>query len=145
MQIPDDVPQPLGAYAAVVVRGQMGYVSGQFPIAAGALLWPGRLGLDLDEQQGRQAARQAAANVLGQIRLGVPGGLERASLARVDVYIACGPGFARLPAVADAASELFIEVLGERGAHARVLIPVAHLPGGAAIELAVTFHLDALR
>lgn len=91
--------------------------------------------------KGRQAARHAAANVLGQIRLALPAGLERASLARVEAYIACAPDFARLPAVADGASELFVEVLRERGTHVRVLVPVARLPGNAAIELAVTFHL----
>lgn len=141
MQIPDNVPRPLGAYAALVVRGQVGYVSGQFPFVDGRLSWPGRLGLELDEQQGRQAARQAAANVLGQLRSGAPGGLDRVSLARVDAYIACAPGYGRLPAIADGASELFLEVLGERGTHARVLVPVGWLPGDAAIELAVTFHL----
>lgn len=141
MEIPDEVPRPLGAYEAVVVRGTSGHVSGQFPIVQGRLLHPGRLGLELDEQQGRAAARAAALNVLGQIRLALPGHWQRVSLARVEVHVACAPGYPRLPAVADGASELFVQVLKERGAHARVLVPVAHLPGNAAIELGVTFHV----
>lgn len=141
MDLPDDVPQPLGAYEAVVVRGATGYVSGQFPIVGCAMLHPGRVGIELDEDQGRQAARAAARNVLGQIRRALPGQWDRVSLARVEAYIACAPGYARLPAVADGASELFVSLLQERGRHARVLVPVLQLPGGAAIELGVVFHV----
>jgi enamine deaminase RidA (YjgF/YER057c/UK114 family) len=141
-RIPTQVPAPLGAYQAVVLRGPVGYVSGQFPIDDGRVLHPGRLGDPLDLRAGREAARAAALNVLGQIDQAVPGGLEAIELARVDGYIACAPGFDTLPAVLDAASETFIEFLGHRGQHARGLIPIDHLPGGAAIELLVSFTLS---
>lgn len=140
-RIPAHVPAPLGAYKAVVWRGAAGWVSGQFPIADGRMLHRGRLGETLDLRAGREAARAAALNVLGQIDQAVPGGLEAIELARVDGYIACTPGFDALPAVLDAASETFVEFLGDRGRHARGLIPIAHLPGGAAIELLVSFTL----
>lgn len=143
MQIPSTLPKPLGSYAAVVLRGETGFVSGQFPILQGRLMWTGCLGLELNEDQGRQAARLAAGNVLGQIRQALPERWDRISLARLDGYIASTPGYPRLPAVLDAASEFFLEVLQERGRHARVLVPVAHLPGNATVELAVTFHIDA--
>jgi enamine deaminase RidA (YjgF/YER057c/UK114 family) len=141
-RIPAQVPAPLGAYKAVVLRGAAGYVSGQFPIAGGRMLHPGRLGDTLDLRAGREAARAAALNVLGQIDKAVPGGLDAIELARVDGFIACTPGFDALPAVLDAASETFVEFLGNRGEHARGLIPIAHLPGGAAIELLVSFTLS---
>lgn len=141
MDIPYDVPQPLGAYAAVVLRGEAGFVSGQFPIQQGKLVWTGRLGLELNEHQGREAARLAAKNVLGQIRRELPDMWDRVSLVRLEGYIACTPGYSRLPAVLDAASQLFLDVLQERGRHARVLVPVAHLPGDAALELAVAFQV----
>ena len=141
MDIPTVVPRPLGAYAAVVVRGETGFVSGQFPISQGQLSWRGRIGAELNESEGRQAAQMAAGNVLGQIRQALPQDWERVSLARVEGYMASVPGCTFLPSVLDAASELFVEVLGPRGQHARVLVPVSHLPGDAAIELAVTFHI----
>jgi len=139
--IPLHPPTPLGAYKAVVIRGGIGYVSGQFPIRDGRVIQPGRLGDPLDVDAGREAARVAALNVLGQIRNAVPGGLEQVELARVEACIACVPGFADLPRVLDAASETFVEHLGERGHHARGLIPVGFLPGHAAIELLAVFHL----
>ncbi len=140
--IPTQVPAPLGAYQAVVVRGPAGFVSGQFPINDGKMVHPGRLGDALDLRAGREAARAAALNVLGQIDKAVPGGLDAIELARVDGYIACAPGFDALPAVLDAASETFMEFLGPRGRHARGLIPITHLPSGAAIELLVSFTLS---
>ncbi|MDP3762388.1 MAG: RidA family protein [Ramlibacter sp.] len=144
MHIPSTLPQPLGAYAAVILRGETGFVSGQFPILQGKMMWTGRLGLELNEDEGRQAARLAASNVLGQIRQALPEHWDRVSLARLDGYIASAPGYPRLPGVLDAASELFLKVLQERGRHSRVLVPVSYLPGDAAVELAVTFHVDTL-
>jgi enamine deaminase RidA (YjgF/YER057c/UK114 family) len=141
--IPTNLPVPLGAYKAVVVRGGVGYVSGQFPIRDGQVVQPGRLGDTLGIDAGREAARVAALNVLGQIRSAVPNGLERVELARVDGYIACVPEFVGLPRVLDAASETFVEHLGDRGKHARGLVPVDSLPGSAAIELLVVFHIPA--
>lgn len=137
--LPSDPPTPLGAYQAVVVRDGTGYVSGQFPIVDGQVVQPGRLGDPLDVDQGREAARAAALNVLAQIRRHL-GSLDGVRLARVDGCIASVPGFPRLPEVLDAASETFVEYLGERGHHARGLIPVASLPQRAAIELLVVFQ-----
>lgn len=141
IDIPANLPVPLGAYKAVVVRGAMGFVSGQFPIRDGQVINPGKLGDTLGIDAGREAAQIAALNVLGQIRTAVPGGIEQVELARVDGYIACVPGFAGLPTVLDGASETFVSHLGERGNHARGLVPVDALPGNAAIELLVVFHI----
>ncbi|MBC5767428.1 RidA family protein [Ramlibacter albus] len=137
--IPVNVPKPLGAYEAVVVRGGVGRVSGQFPIRDGKVVNAGVVGHTLDLAQAREAARIAALNVLGQIRNAV--GLDGVELLHVDGCIAAAPGCAVLPQVLDGASEIFVELLGEAGHHTRGLIPVASLPGGAAIELLATFHL----
>lgn len=140
LPIPAQVPTPLGAYKAVVVRGGIGHVSGQFPIRDGKVAHPGVVGETLDLAAAREAARIAALNVLGQIRNAV--GLDRVELVHVCGCIASVPDFGSLPQVLDAASETFVEVLGERGHHARGLIPVASLPNRAAIELLAVFHLS---
>lgn len=141
--IPHDVPVPLGAYVAVALRGQTGHVSGQFPLCHGEVVLPGKLGAPLTVAQGQQAARIAALNVLGQIRKAMDGDLSRIELCRVDGFIACAPGFLELPAVLDGASETFVEILGERGKHARGVFPVSHLPRDMAIELMVSFHVHS--
>ena len=139
--IPHEVPVPLGAYVAVALRGQTGYVSGQFPLRDGQIVWPGRVGAGLTVAQGKEAARVAALNVLGQIRKAMHGDLSRVALCRVDGFIASAPGASDLPTVLDGASEVFVELLGERGRHARGVFPVSHLPHDMAIELVVSFQV----
>ncbi len=142
--IPDDVPVPLGDYKAVIVRGDMGFVSGQFPIRHGQLAYKGRVGAELTPQQGREASLLAALNVIGQLRKALAGNFERVRLARLDGYVASAPDFHAQPAVLDGASEAFVQLLGERGEHARAAFAVSHLPRDAAIELVVTFHVGGL-
>jgi enamine deaminase RidA (YjgF/YER057c/UK114 family) len=139
--VPDIVPTPLGAYLAVVIRNNIGYVSGQFPIVEGNALLTGRLGVELDVAQGKSAARFAALNVLGQIKKAMQGDLSRIALARVDGVIASIADFTQLPQVLDGASETFVEILGERGKHARSILPVTSLPNQMPVQLVVTFHI----
>lgn len=143
--IPKAVPEPLGNYRAVVLRNGIGFVSGQFPIIDGRLAFQGRVGQELSVAQGREAAAACALNVLGQLQKALGEDFGRVRLARVDGYIASGPDFLDQPAVLDGASTVFVSVLGERGEHARTVFAVAQLPQRAAIELVVTFSLDASR
>lgn len=132
-------PSPVGNYRRGIVRAGIGYLSGQFPLRDGRLLFAGLLGRDLTVVQGQAAARTAAMNVLAQIET-VLGAFDRlGGLLRMDGYVASAPGFTDQAAVLDGASDLFAEVLGERGAHARSAIGVASLPLNAPVELVVTF------
>lgn len=139
-------PSPAGAYRAVVTRGNQGFVSGQFPIDDGTLQFRGRLGDVLDVQAGRAAARLAAANVLAQINAHLGDWSRFGGLLRVDGFVASAPGFLRQPEILDAASTLFVEVLGpELGAHTRTAFSVEQLPLGSSIELCVTFCVKTPR
>lgn len=139
--IPDDVPVPLGFYQAVMVRGNHGWVSGQFPYVAGDLRYTGELGAGLSLEEGIDAARLCALNVLGQLQRALGPRLEQVELCRVDGYIASTLSFLDHPAVLDGASRVFVERLGERGHHARAVLPVTHLPRRAPVELVVSFRL----
>ncbi|MFC5300147.1 RidA family protein [Azospira restricta] len=140
-RIPDRVPVPLGAYRAVIVRGELGFVSGQFPYREGVLAYRGKVGAGLSPEQGREAAALCALNALGQLRRALGADYARVLLTRVDGYIASAPDFLGQPGVLDGASELFVDVLGERGAHARTVFAVPQLPQDAPIELVVGFVL----
>lgn len=105
------------------------------------ILHPGRLGLELSIEQGQEAARAAARNVLAQMHV-LLGDWERLQgLLRVDGVLACSNEFNAQPEVLDAASQTFLQVLGERGRHARSLIPVRDLPLNASLELIVAFSV----
>ena len=131
-------PKPVGNYLAFVRTGSLLFLSGQLPIAEGALQYTGRVGAELTDKQGYAAARLAALNVLAQIHSAL-GGFDRLeSLVRVEGHVAAAPGWHNAPSVLDGASDLFVAVLGQRGKHARVAFNPPTLPLNAAVELVVT-------
>lgn len=135
-------PDPVGAYERGKVRNGFGSLSGQFPLLEGTLIYKGRVGAEVSEEQGIEAAFVAASNVLAQLSR-VIGGFNRLDgLLRLDGYVASAPGYLRQPEILDVASELFVHVLGEKGRHSRTAISVEQLPLWAPVELAVTFAVE---
>jgi enamine deaminase RidA (YjgF/YER057c/UK114 family) len=135
-------PPAAGSYQRVVVRGGVGFVSGQFPFLAGRLAFKGRVGAELTVQDGYAAAALAARNVLAQIQLALKGWRCFGGLLRVEGHVASAADFLRQPAVLDGASELLLRALGESlGAHARTAYHAARLPLDSPVELAVSFSV----
>lgn len=132
-------PSPVGSYEPVVIRNGVGYVSGQLPVRNGVLAYAGRVGSELSIEDAMKAAELAAANVLAQIECSTQGWKQFAGLLRMEGYIASARGFVNQPEILDRASRLFVDVLGQRGAHARAAVSVEQLPLDAAVELVVTF------
>ncbi len=132
-------PDPMGTYCRGVVRQGVGFLSGQMPVRDGKALYTGLLGRDLDIGQGREAARAAALNILGQLDRLLGGFENLVGLLRLDGFVASAPGFTEQPAVLDGASDLLVHVLGARGMHARSACGVSVLPLNAPLELLVTF------
>jgi enamine deaminase RidA (YjgF/YER057c/UK114 family) len=141
-ELSDDVPLPLGNYLAVAMAGNLGFVSGQFPLLRGELMFEGRVGAELDIWQGREAAALAAANALGQMRKALGARFLRVRMLRVDGYVASAIDFRDQASVLDGASDTLVHYLGERGRHARGAFAVEHLPRNAAVELMVTFTIE---
>lgn len=106
------------------------YLAGQ-----GADGWVGRVGADVSLAQARRAARDCGLNLLAQIRdaLGSLDAVE--AIAKITGFVACTDDFDRLPEVIDGASELCVEVFGDRGRHARTAVGVQQLPRGFAVEI----------
>ncbi len=130
-------PQPVASYVPVVVAGGLAFVAGQIPMEEGVVLHPGRLGSEVSVEEGREAARRCALQALAALRAGL-GSLDRlARIVQVTVFVASAPGFTDQPEVANGASDLLVEVLGEEGRHARAAVGVAELPRGAPVEVAL--------
>jgi enamine deaminase RidA (YjgF/YER057c/UK114 family) len=133
-------PDPVGSYSAVVIRGDLGFVSGQFPLSGGTMLRAERMSGQLAPESLMRAARLAALNVAAQIRRALPSWDGFGGLCRVDGIIAAPHGFISHAKVLDAASDTFVEIFGPvQGAHARSAVSSPSLPGDAAVELVVTF------
>jgi enamine deaminase RidA (YjgF/YER057c/UK114 family) len=133
LTLPSVVP-PLAAYVPAVQSGSHVYVSGQLPMLDGKLLGAGKVGAEVTGEQGADLARQCALNALAAVDALV--GLGRVvKIVKVTGFVAAAPGFIELPAVVNGASQLFLDVFGEQGRHARSAVGVAELPLGAPVEV----------
>jgi enamine deaminase RidA (YjgF/YER057c/UK114 family) len=110
------------------------YVAGQLPYKDGELLGQGIVGRDVDLETARGLARQAALNVLA-VAADAVGGLDQVRVVQMQVFVASTPDFGQQSNVADAASELVIDVVGDNGQHARTAIGVAGLPLNSPVEI----------
>lgn len=130
-------PQPAGAYTRAVRWGDLIFVAGQLPLEQGRTRYAGRVGAELNVEEGYAAARLCALNGLSILKAEA-GGLERvAQILRLGGFVRSAPGFTEQAKVVNGASELFSAVLGPRGVHARLAVGVSQLPLGAAVELEI--------
>ena len=131
-------PAAGGLYAPCVQTGSLLFVSGQIPRGADAR---GKLGESVTVEQGQALARECALNALGIVQAHL-GSLERIVQAvRVAGYVASAEGFTDHPRVINGASQLLIDVLGEKGRSARIAIGVAELPLGVPVEVEFLFEV----
>lgn len=136
IQLPDP-PIPLGAYKPGVITGNLLFISGQLPLKDGELKYKGKLGADITIEQGIDAARIASINALSIMKSEL-GSLERINrIIKVTGFVASAAGFDMQAKVLNGASELFYQIFGENGTHARVAVGVYELPLGAPVEIDV--------
>ncbi len=133
---------PVAAYLPCVRTGDLVYVSGQVPLVEGRPTSTGRLGAGVGLEDGVAAARQCAVNVLAALKAEL-GELSRVRrVVKVTGFVASDPGFTDQPRVVNGASELFAEVFGEAGRHARAAVGVAALPLGVPVEVEAIVEVD---
>lgn len=134
-----EAPAPAANYVPFVMAGGLLHVSGQIAMREGVPV-TGRLGADMGIEAGREAARLCALNLLAQVRAACDGDLDRLErVVKLTGFVACVPEFTDHPKVVNGASDLFAEVLGEAGRHARSAVGVAALPFGVAVEVEGVF------
>ncbi|VEG58171.1 endoribonuclease L-PSP [Mycolicibacterium aurum] len=134
-----ELPQvvaPLAAYVPAVRTGTLVYTAGQLPISEGELLATGKVGAEVSADEAKTLARQCALNALAAIDALV--GIDSVvKVVKVVGFVASAPEFGGQPGVINGASELFGEVFGDAGAHARSAVGVSELPRNAPVEVEV--------
>jgi len=135
-------PSPLGAYVPCARVGDLLFLSGMLPLVDGRLAFAGRLGLSLSLPDAREAARLAALNALSVADLHLPGIDGIAGLVRLGLSITTTEDFTEHAAVADGASELFMQIFGREPGHTRLINGVQSLPLGAPLVLEVIFRVS---
>jgi enamine deaminase RidA (YjgF/YER057c/UK114 family) len=136
-------PAAVGFYVPAAQFGNLVMTSGQLPFVGKQIAFEGRVGDQLHEEDGRNAARICALNALAQIRALV-GSLDRiVRIVRVEGYVLSASGYQGQPHVINGASELLVQVFGEAGRHTRIAVGVHEMPMNAAVQLAVWAEVAA--
>lgn len=133
-------PQPMGLYQPVVISQKQAFLSGQLSKEGDGKLLTGKVGETLSLEDGQKAARLAALNVLAVIKRFIS--FEKVSkIVKMTGFVQAAPDFYQVPEVLNKASEIFGEVFGENGKHARSAVGVASLPLNAAVEIELVLEL----
>jgi enamine deaminase RidA (YjgF/YER057c/UK114 family) len=127
---------PVANYVPFVRTGSLLFVSGQVSLGTdGKLVAKGKLGGPVSVENGQKAARACAVNLLAQVKAAL-GDLDKVvRVIRLGGFINSDPSFLEGPKVMNGASDLMVEVFGDKGRHARTTVGVAALPGDAAVEV----------
>jgi enamine deaminase RidA (YjgF/YER057c/UK114 family) len=134
-------PLPVASYVPCTISGNIVFVSGQIPIADGAIKYVGKLGVDVPMEAGQAAAQLCAINVLAQLKSAI-GDLDRVvKCLKLGVFINAAPDYSQHPEVANGASDLIAAVFGDAGKHARAAVGVGSLPRGVAVEVEAIFEI----
>lgn len=136
-------PKPAGVYKPVVVVGNLAYVSGHGPLKADGKLLVGKVGSEVDQQAGYDAAKQTGLAILASLKRDL-GSLDRVKrVIKTLGMVNCTPDFANHPAVINGCSELFAQVWGsDNGVGARSAVGMGSLPGNITVEIEVIFELN---
>ena len=141
LELPD-APAPAANYVPYTISGKLLFVAGQLPFQGGQLAVAGRLGADVSLEQGQEAARLCALNLLAQAKAACGGDLSRlVRCLKLGGFVSCTPEFADHPTVINGASDLMVQAMGGAGQHARFAVGCASLPRGAAVEVEGIFEL----
>ena len=134
-------PPPGGTYSPVVQVGNTAYVSGQGPVQNDGSMITGRVGSEVDEEHGRNAAKQVGLTMLATIKdqLGSLDRIER--FVKVLGMVNAAPDFGRHPAVINGFSDLMVEIFGENGRAARSAVGMGSLPGNISVEIEAIIQL----
>lgn len=134
-------PAPAANYVPFVISGQMLYVSGQISAGPDGLI-TGRLGDGLDVAAGAAAAQRCALSLIAQAKAACGGDLDRiARVVKLVGFVNSTADFTDQPKVINGASDLMVEVFGDKGRHARSAVSAASLPLGVAVEVEAVFEL----
>ena len=137
-----DAPPPAANYIPFVKVGKLVFISGQVSQSEKGFI-KGVLGEDLNVEQGYDAARHCAISLLAQLKNAVNGDLNRmARVVKLGGFVNSAPGFIEQPSVINGASDLLVELFGEKGRHARTAVG-ANLPLGVAVEIDGIFEVES--
>ena len=141
IEIPN-APDPVGAYVAYKKINNLLYISGQLPISKDGNMIKGKIGKDLKLEDGQNASKLCAINILAQVKKSLNGDLDKVkNCIKITGYVNSSDDFIDQPKVINPASEILATVFGNTGKHTRAAISANSLPLGAAVEIEAIFEV----
>ena len=134
-------PDPVGAYVASKTVGNLIFISGQLPLDSEGKLIKGKVGKELNLEQGQEAAKLCALNLLAQLKK-ISGDLDKVKgCVKITGYVNSIDSFVEQPKIINGASDLISKIFGDKGKHTRAAVSTNSLPLGAAVEVEGIFEV----
>ncbi len=136
-------PAPAANYVPWVKTGNLVFISGQVPFKDGGLQFRGKVGDTFSLEEGQQAARLCALNIIAVLQQACEGDLDRVTrCVKLGGFVNCPADFGQQPQVINGASDLMVEVFGDKGRHARFAVGAPVLPFDVAVEVDAVFEVE---
>ena len=127
---------PVANYVGFVKTGNLVFVSGQVTMQGGKPQFIGKLGREISVEQGQEAAKLCAINIVAQLKAACEGDLDRVErIVKLAGFVNSAPDFTDQPKVINGASDFMVAVFGDKGRHARAAVSAGSLPLGVAVEI----------
>lgn len=134
-------PAPVASYVPFVIVGHVVHVSGQVSVDSSGGI-KGKLGGDIEVEEGQAAARLCGLNLLAQVKAACGGDLDRVRrVVKLNGFVNVAPDFSPIPQVMNGCSDLMVQVFGDAGRHARSAVGMANLPLDFAVEVDGLFEI----
>ena len=141
-----EVPEPaapVANYVPFVAVGKLVFMSGQVPLVDGKPQYIGKVGTTFSVEEGQQAARICAINLIAQMRAAAGGDLDKVKrVVRLGGFVNSTPDFTQQPSVVNGASDVMVEVFGDKGKHCRTAVSAGALPLDVAVEVDAVIELE---
>ena len=135
LNIPD-LPKALANYVPYKLIGKTIYISGQAPVQNGELIYKGKVGSDISIEEGVEAAKLCVINIIAVLKTGLEGDWDKLdSFVKLTGFVNCQDNFTDQPKIINGASDMLVEIFGDKGRHARVAVGSNALPLGIAVEI----------
>ncbi len=137
-----EAPAPVGSYVASKIVGKLLYISGQISMSSKGELIKGKLGKDLNTEDGYKAAERCALSILAQAKKILSGDLDKIkSCIKIVGFVNSTDDFIEQPKVINGASDMLVKILEDKGMHTRAAVSVNSLPLGVAVEIDAIFEI----
>ena len=141
LNIPD-MAMPLANYVPYKIFDKILYISGQGPIKEGSLIYKGKVGKDITEEDGIKAAELCCINIISALKGAINSDWEKLDgFIKLGGFVNCNADFTNHPQIINGASNLLVEIFGERGKHTRFAVGSNSLPMNISVEIDAVIKL----